>query len=295
MTTGPSIGIAITPGDELSVRPVGSRWSGKRLYIAILLFLNLFITFMQQINLSVAAPAIATDCRWDAGKMGLLFSLYQWTYCLFLLVWGPMSDRSGTHWINGLSVTIWSIAGMLRAATFGGMLATRLALGAGEAASFPTSAKVVRQWFPASERGLATAIFNAGTFAGPAFSAPLVAWLLLKEGGRMSFMISRSLGFLWVIRIIRLRTPYGEIKLVQPKRVSPQPSQVPRWVFEGQGIADLAFVVADVDEAAARLKEFKIELMSKGPVKFEGESPRSSRKIPKGILLSLFQYADLAS
>jgi MFS family permease len=297
MTTGPSIGIAITPGDELSGRPVGSRWSGKRLFIAILLFLNLFITFMQQIILSVAAPAIARDFRWDAGEMGLLFSSYQWTYCLFLLVWGPMSDRIGTHWINGLSVTIWSIAGMLTgvAATFGGMLATRLALGAGEAASFPTSAKVVRQWFPASERGLATAIFNAGTFAGPAFSAPLVAWLLLKEGGRMSFMISGSLSFLWVVRIIRLQTPYGEIKLVQPKKVPPQPSQVPRWVFEGRGIAYLAFVVADVDEAAAKLKEFKIELMSNEPVEIRRGITAIFAKDPEGNFVEFVQYADLAS
>ena len=201
MTTGPSVEVAITPGEELAGRQVGSLWSGRRFYIAILLFLNLFINFMHRINLSVAAPAIAKDFKWDAGKMGLLFSSYQWSYCLFLLVWGPMSDRIGTRWINGLSVTLWSIAGMLTgaAATFGSMLATRLALGAGEAASFPTSGKVVRQWFPASERGLATAIFNAGTFAGPAFSAPLVAWLLLKEGWRMSFMITGSLGFVWVV------------------------------------------------------------------------------------------------
>ena len=180
---------------------VGSLWAGKRFYIAVLLFLNLFINFMHRINLSVAAPAIARDLRWDAGKMGLLFSSYQWTYCLFLLVWGSMSDRIGTRWINVISVTIWSTAGMLTgvAATFGSMLATRLALGAGEAASFPSSGKVVRQWFPASERGLATAIFNAGTFAGPAFSAPLVAWLLTKQGWRMSFMITGSLGFVWVV------------------------------------------------------------------------------------------------
>jgi sugar phosphate permease len=195
------MGVALTPGEEFAGRQVGSLWTGKRFYIAILLFLNLFINFMHRINLSVAAPAIAKEFRWDAGKMGLLFSSYQWTYCLFLLVWGPMSDRVGTRWINGLSVTLWSIAGMLTgvAATFASMLATRLALGAGEAASFPTSGKVVRQWFPASERGLATAIFNAGTFAGPAFSAPLVAWLLLKEGWRMSFMITGSLGFVWVV------------------------------------------------------------------------------------------------
>jgi len=201
MTTGPNVAVTVSPGKPFNASAAASSlWSGRRFYVAILLFLNLFINFMHRINLSVAAPAIAKDFGWDAGKMGLLFSSYQWTYCLFLLVWGFMSDRIGTRWINGLSVTIWSIAGMLTgvAATFGTMLATRLALGAGEAASFPTSGKVVRQWFPPSERGLATAIFNAGTFAGPAFSAPLVAWLLLKQGWRMSFLITGSMGFFWV-------------------------------------------------------------------------------------------------
>src|ERR1700733_7640701 len=201
MTTGPSVSAVPSGGKRTLNAGVGSLWAGNRFYIAALLFLNLFINFMHRINLSVAAPAIAKDFGWDAGKMGLLFSSYQWTYCLLLLLWGWMSDRIGTRWVNGLSVTIWSIAGILTgvATTFGGMLATRLALGGGEAASFPTSAKVVRQWFPASERGLATAIFNAGTFAGPAFSAPLVAWLLLKEGWRVSFMITGSLGFIWVM------------------------------------------------------------------------------------------------
>ena len=190
----------MSPREELATTAVGSLWSGKRFYIAALLFLNLFINFMHRINLSVAAPAIAKDFGWDAGKMGLLFSSYQWTYCLFLLLWGWLTDRVGTRIVSGLSVTFWSIAGMLTgvATSFGSMLASRLALGAGEAASFPASGKVVRQWFPPNERGLATAIFNAGTFAGPAFSAPLVAWLLLKEGWRFSFMLTGSAGFVWV-------------------------------------------------------------------------------------------------
>ncbi|HXM68614.1 MAG TPA: MFS transporter [Candidatus Acidoferrum sp.] len=208
MTTGPGMGIAAP--EQIAFAKTSSLWSGKRFYIAALLFLNLFINFMHRINLSVAAPAIARDFHWDAGKMGLLFSSYQWTYCLFLLLWGWMSDRTGTRMVNGLSVTIWSVAGMLTGAatTFVGMIATRLALGAGEAASFPTSGKVVRQWFPPQERGLATAIFNAGTFAGPAFSAPLVAWLLIKEGWRTSFMLTGSLGFVWVILWLTFfRTP----------------------------------------------------------------------------------------
>jgi sugar phosphate permease len=199
--TGINSTIAASSTEPLARARAGSLWTGKRFYIAALLFLNLFINFMHRINLSVAAPAIAKDFGWDAGKMGLLFSSYQWTYILFLLLWGWMTDRMGTRMVNGLSVTIWSIAGMLTgvATTFGGMLTTRLALGAGEAASFPTSGKVVRQWFPTAERGLATAIFNAGTFAGPAVAAPFVAWLLVKVGWRLSFMLTGSLGFVWVI------------------------------------------------------------------------------------------------
>jgi MFS family permease len=210
MTAGPGVREAPSSEQQFARVKMGSLWSSKRYYIAALLFLNLFINYIHRFSLSVAAPAIAKDFRWDAGKMGLLFSSYQWTYCLFILFWGWMSDRVDTRWINGLSVTIWSIAGMLTglATSFGSMLATRLVLGGFEAASFPISAKVVRQWFPASERGLATAIFNAGTFAGPAFAAPLVAWLLLKEGWRVSFVITGSLGFIWVaLWLIVFRLP----------------------------------------------------------------------------------------
>jgi sugar phosphate permease len=201
MTTRPNVSVATSPHEPIASADVGSLWSGKRLYIAGLLFLNLFINFMHRINLSVAAPAIAKEFRCDAGNMGLLFSSYQWTYCVFLLLWGWMTDLMNTRLVNALSVTIWSIAEMLTgvATTFGGMLMTRLALGAGEAASFPTAGKVVRQWVPASERGLATAIFNAGTFAGPAFSAPMVAWLLSRVGWRFSFTLTGSLGFVWVL------------------------------------------------------------------------------------------------
>src|ERR1700693_301088 len=138
MTTGPDAVVATPLTERNAIEKVGSLWSGKRFYIAVLLFFNLFINYMHRINLSVAAPTIAKDFHWDAGKMGLLFSSYQWTYCVFLLLWGWMSDRIGTRLVNSLSVTVWSIAGILTgvATTFGGMLATRLALGGGEAACF---------------------------------------------------------------------------------------------------------------------------------------------------------------
>ena len=59
---------------------VGSLWKGKRFYIAGLLFFNLFINYIDRINLSIAAPAIAKEFKWDPAMMGLVFSAFLWTY-----------------------------------------------------------------------------------------------------------------------------------------------------------------------------------------------------------------------
>jgi ACS family glucarate transporter-like MFS transporter len=133
-----------------------------------------------------------------------------WAYCFCLIPWGLLSDRIGTRKVNAYSVLIWSIGVMLTGAVtgFGTMLPAQLVLGAGESASLPTAGKVVRQWFPAGERGLATAIFNAGTFAGPAISAPVAAWLVLHLGWRLAFVIIGSLGFVWLVFWLKLyQTP----------------------------------------------------------------------------------------
>jgi len=205
MTTEPTLNTASSLRMELTSSKASSLWSGKRLYIALFLFFNLFINYMDRTSLAVAAPVIAKEFNWNAGTTGLILSSLMWTYCLCLIPWGWTVDRVGTRKVNGFSVSLWSVAAMLTGAAvgFGSMLATMLVLGVGEAASFPTSGKVVRQWFPASERGLATAIFNAGTFAGPAVSAPMVAWLVLRTGWRMSFVATGAVGLLWVFLWLR--------------------------------------------------------------------------------------------
>jgi lactoylglutathione lyase len=97
-------------------------------------------------------------------------------------------------------------------------------------------------------------------------------------------------------RIIRLQTPYGErIKLVQPRKTLPEPGPIPEWVFEGQGIAYLTFVIVDVHEVTARLKKFGVELMSKNPVEIRKGITAIFAKDPEGNFLEFVEYADLAS
>jgi len=54
------------------------------------------------------------------------------------------------------------------------LIASRFVMGGGEAVTNPCGARIVREWFPASERGTVNAVFNAGAFAGPALSAVVV-------------------------------------------------------------------------------------------------------------------------
>jgi ACS family glucarate transporter-like MFS transporter len=188
----------------------GSLWTGKRSIIALFLFFNMFINYMDRINLSVAMPIVSKQFKWDPATMGWIFSGFLWTYMVCLIPWGKATDKYGSRNVGAVSMTLWSLGGMATGGImgFGSMMASRLALGVGEAASFPIAGKVVRQWFPAGERGLATAIFNAGTFAGPAISAPVVAWLVLQTGWRWSFVITGAIGILWAILWLAFfRTP----------------------------------------------------------------------------------------
>jgi lactoylglutathione lyase len=97
-------------------------------------------------------------------------------------------------------------------------------------------------------------------------------------------------------RIIRLQTPYGErIKLVQPKKTSLQQNQVPKWVFERQGIAYLTFVIVDVKEVTTRLKKYGVKLFSDGPVEIREGITAVFARDPEGNFLEFVEYADLAS
>ncbi len=183
--------------------------AGKRFYIVLFLFFNVAINYMDRVNLSVVAPTIAKQFHWDPAQMGWVFSAYIWTYAACLLPCGWLADRIGARRIFAIAISIWSAAAMLTGATSSiwSMIAARLGLGIGESTSFPVCNKVVRQWFPAGERAFATALFHSGVFVSVALSSPFVAWVAIRAGWRASFVITGSLGFIWLLLWLRWFQP----------------------------------------------------------------------------------------
>ena len=175
-------------------------FGGKRFYIAVFLFFNLLINYIDRVNLSVAAPALVKQFHWDAARMGWVFSAYLWAYTILLIPTGAMLDRIGARRVSALGITVWSAAAMLTGAvtSFATMCLARLFLGIGEVSTFPVAGKVIRQWYPVKERGFATAVFHSGAHVAPAVATPLVAWLVVRSGWRGSFVILGGLGFIWL-------------------------------------------------------------------------------------------------
>src|SRR6266478_3870730 len=61
--------------------------------VLTLLFLALFINYIDRGALSIAAPIIKEQFGMSPGKLGVLLSAFFWTYASFLLISGWLADR----------------------------------------------------------------------------------------------------------------------------------------------------------------------------------------------------------
>jgi len=210
----------------------------RRGWISVFLFTLAMINYVDRVALSVAAKPIAEEFGLSPVAMGYLFSSFLWSYLLFLIPMGILVDRFGSKATNAAGIALWSAATMMTGAawSYASLVATRLAMGVGEASTFPAGGRVVREWIPAGERGLTNAIFMAGTQAGPAVGALLVAWILSHLGWRLSFVVVGAIGFIWLVAWL--------VWFDQPERV--------RWLGETERRKILAERAADTQALGRR-------------------------------------------
>ncbi len=174
-------------------------WTSRRWRIAVLLGIGVIVNFFDRVNLSVAITPLKTEFGLSTVALGYLLSTYSWTYVLLQLPSGPVLDRYGVKPVIRISALLWSVASFATglARGFAGIVSARLLLGIAEAPTFPGNAKAIGVWFPRSERGLATAIFDSSAKFASAIGIPLVAVVVHYWGWRMSFVVTGvlSLGY----------------------------------------------------------------------------------------------------
>jgi MFS family permease len=172
----------------------------RRVWVLLFLFTLTLINYSDRVALAVAAKPIAAEFGLSPVQMGYLLSSFLWMYLLCLLPVGLLVDRCGGKIVNAWGIGIWSAATVMTgfSVSFVSMAATRIVMGMGESTSWPASNRVIREWFPASERGLASAVFGAGSAAGPAIGAVMVSAIIGWLGWRAGFYVAGGIGFIWL-------------------------------------------------------------------------------------------------
>ncbi|MES2622398.1 MAG: MFS transporter [Bacteroidota bacterium] len=146
-------------------------------------------------------PSTATLTESDINRfkemMGYVDAAFKLAYALGFLVVGYLIDRLGTRNGFSLSITLWSLAGVMNGfvGSVKGLSVTRFLLGLGEAGNFPSAVKTVAEWFPRKERSFAAGLFNAGANIGVIVTALAVPFITVNYGWRTSFIATGLLGF----------------------------------------------------------------------------------------------------
>jgi MFS family permease len=172
----------------------------RRAWIYAFLFFLATINYVDRVVLSVSARPISHEFGLSNVQMGYLFSSFLWLYVICLIPMGVIVDRLGSRIVNALGMALWSAATIATglAGSFATLLATRITMGAGEATTFPTAGRVIREWIPIRERGLATTVFNSGGLFGPAMAGLVMPSLVSEVGWRATFYVCGAIGFVWL-------------------------------------------------------------------------------------------------
>src|SRR4051812_27444017 len=181
----------------MSARPIPNlRW-----WIGGLLFLSTVINYMDRQTLALLAPFLKQEYHWKNTDYANLLIVFRVGYSLGQAVFGRVLDRLGTR--RGISLTVLSYSIIAMATSiargFFSFAAFRGLLGLAESANWPGATKAVSEWFPRTERALATALFDSGSSIGGALAPFIVLGIYSRWGWRVSFVVPGALGFLWLI------------------------------------------------------------------------------------------------
>jgi MFS family permease len=114
---------------------------------------------------------------------------------------GYASDRFGPKKVLSISMLVWSLFCGLTAGVFSiaSLLVVRVIFGMGEGPYCANINKLVSTWFSRKDQATAIGVANSGQSFGAALAGPIVGFIAVSAGWRMSFVIIAAVGVLWVL------------------------------------------------------------------------------------------------
>lgn len=192
-----------------------------------LIFIVMTVNLADRAAMSIAGAPMSAELHLNHLQLGWIFSSFAWAYTLFQLAGGWALDRFGAKRTYTGAIFLWSFctAGVGFAPLFGQHAASVLIfglifmIGVAAAPCYPANAKIVSAWFPATERGTASAIFNATQYFAAAAFTPALALLAANFGWRSVFFAMGAIGVAaGVLFALRLKGPLDHPRVTREER-----------------------------------------------------------------------------
>lgn len=177
--------------------------SSRRHVVVGLTALAAVIAYTDRVNMSVAAVAMKEQFGWSQTEKGLVLSAFFAGYLLFLVAGGWLATRYGGKRVLGLAVLAWSALTLLTPLaariSLSCLVAARIGMGIGEAATFPSSYELFSRWVPLAERSRSIALMLTGVPLGTLLGLMVTGWLVDRFGWPSAFLFFGVAGIAWVL------------------------------------------------------------------------------------------------
>jgi ACS family glucarate transporter-like MFS transporter len=201
------------------------RQTHVRYLIITILFIVSCFSFADRSALSQAVSDMPAAMNMNAQRLSYLLFAFGWAYALGQLPAGGLLDRFGSKRVYGIAIVAWSVcafftafAGYLAAsAAFTAIFILRVLSGLFQSPVFPGNGRMVAAWFPTSERGRASAIFNSSQYFALPIFAPIFGWLIHLSGWRSCFWFMGALGL--ALTVVWFANIYG---VKEHPRIAPE-------------------------------------------------------------------------
>jgi MFS family permease len=168
--------------------------------IVVLLALAIFINYVDRGNLATAAPLMKDELHLSASQIGLLLSVFYWTYVPGQIVAGWLVEKINPYRTYALGLALWSVATALTGVSsgFSMLIALRLLLGIGESVAFPCSSQLIAQHLPQHRMGMANGLVAMGLSLGPAFGIFAGGLFMARFGWHDLFLFFGLASLIWL-------------------------------------------------------------------------------------------------
>jgi len=160
--------------------PSLARPTNLRHFVLVALLVITSINYVQRNCISPASTTIQADLHLDLVEIGAAMGTFFLFYTVAMVPSGMVAQWLGGKWALVLFAATWSLA--LAAASlardYGELWWSRATLGVLQAGIFPCATLILQAWYPATRRGLATALLNSFMLIGGVVGAAITGRLL---------------------------------------------------------------------------------------------------------------------